>query len=227
MPQTNPTEPAESLLAASLLAATGGLLDAFVYLDHGHVFANAMTGNVVLLGIALVTGDFHQALRHLAPLAAFLAGVFVARIVRDQLGRHAAIGGLALEIVVLFLASLLPGSFPQMAYTAIIAFVSAFQITSFRRAGSFSYNSTFVTGNLRDVALGLYDRLAGPANETREEGGSHASHLGLVCFFFLLGGCLGAWGAPRLADHTLCLAQPLLLAVLALHFTRSKAVQST
>lgn len=225
MPQTTPTEPAESLLAATLLAATGGLLDAFVYLNHGHVFANAMTGNVVLLGIALVTRDFHQAFRHVAPLAAFLAGVFLARIVHDHLGRYAAIAGLTLEIAVLFAVSLLPDSFPQMPFTAIIAFVSAFQITSFRRAGGFSYNSTFVTGNLRDVALGFYDRVAGSTPETRQEGSSHARHLGLVCACFLLGGGLGAWAAPRLANQTLWLAQPFLMAVVALHFSRSQTVK--
>lgn len=225
MPQTTPIEPAESLLAATLLAATGGLLDAFVYLNHGHVFANAMTGNVVLLGIALTTGDLHQALRHITPLCAFLAGVFVARFIHDQLGRNAAIAGLTLEIAVLFAVSLFPLTFPQMAFTAIVAFVSAFQITSFRRAGSFSYNSTFVTGNLRDVALGVYDRFAAPSLVTRTEGGSHAFHLGLVCLFFLIGACLGAWAGPHLANHTLWLAEPFLLTVVALHLGRKAVTQ--
>ena len=220
MPQTTPTEPAESLLAASLLAATGGLLDAFVYLNHGHVFANAMTGNVVLLGIAFVTGDFQQALRHIAPIVSFFAGVFIARIVHDHLGRHASVAGLTLEICVLAAVSLLPANFPQMVFTAIIAFVSSFQITSFRRAGGFSYNSTFVTGNLRDVALGIYDWRTSADAETRHEGSNHARSLGLVCLLFLAGACIGAWGAPHLGNHTLWLAQPLLLGVAALHFSR-------
>jgi uncharacterized membrane protein YoaK (UPF0700 family) len=43
---------------AMLLATTGGLLDAVVYLNHGHVFANAMTGNVIFLGIAAVGRDW-------------------------------------------------------------------------------------------------------------------------------------------------------------------------
>jgi hypothetical protein len=36
-----------------------------------------------------------------------------------------------------------------MTFTAIIAFVSAFQVTSYPRVERFFYNSTFVTGNLR------------------------------------------------------------------------------
>jgi len=39
---------------AMLLATTGGLLDAVVYLNYGHVFANTMTGNVIFLGIAFL-----------------------------------------------------------------------------------------------------------------------------------------------------------------------------
>ena len=53
-----------------LLATTGGLLDAIVYLNHGHVFANAMTGNVIFLGIAILGRDWVDIVPHLVPLAA-------------------------------------------------------------------------------------------------------------------------------------------------------------
>src|ERR1700730_1422623 len=58
-----------SLRVAALLAAAGGFLDAFTYVGHGHVFANAMTGNVVLLAVSAVSGDGRQALAHLLPIA--------------------------------------------------------------------------------------------------------------------------------------------------------------
>ena len=38
----------------ALLAAAGGLLDAYTYLSRGGVFANAETGNMVLFGICLI-----------------------------------------------------------------------------------------------------------------------------------------------------------------------------
>ena len=41
----------ESFAAAALLALSGGLLDAYTYLCRGGVFANAQTGNMVLLAI--------------------------------------------------------------------------------------------------------------------------------------------------------------------------------
>jgi hypothetical protein len=47
-----------SAVMASVLATTaGGAMDAWVYLAHGHVFANAQTGNIVLMGVALAGGD--------------------------------------------------------------------------------------------------------------------------------------------------------------------------
>ena len=41
----------ELLLIAWLLALVGGYLDAYAYLAHGKVFANAQTGNVVFLAV--------------------------------------------------------------------------------------------------------------------------------------------------------------------------------
>jgi uncharacterized membrane protein YoaK (UPF0700 family) len=58
-PQDTFVRPA-ALPDALLLAATGGLLDAVVYLNHGHVFANAMTGNVIFLAIATLGRDWTE-----------------------------------------------------------------------------------------------------------------------------------------------------------------------
>jgi uncharacterized membrane protein YoaK (UPF0700 family) len=226
MSPTAQPEPAEPLLAAALLAATGGLLDAFVYLNHGHVFANAMTGNVVLLGISVLDRDPNQAVRHLAPLGAFFCGVLTSRFVRDRLGHRARFYGILLEISVLLFASLLPGGFPEMAYTGLIAFVASYQITSFRRVGGLSYSSTFVTGNLRDMAVGLYDASAPLDPDTgvgqRRISLQNARSLGLICLSFLIGVTAGAFSAPRLANHTLWLAEPPLIAVLLLLYSAKK-----
>jgi len=226
MSPTAQPEPAEPLAAAMLLAATGGLLDAFVYLNHGHVFANAMTGNVVLLGISVLDRDPSQAVRHIAPLGAFFCGVLTSRLVRDRLGHSARFYGLLLEITVLLFASLLPGGFPEMAYTGLIAFVASYQITSFRRVGGLSYSSTFVTGNLRDMAVGLYDASASRDRETRKLNLRNARSLGLICLCFLIGVSAGAFSAPRLGNHTLWIAEPLLIAVLLLLYARTKRQSS-
>ncbi len=217
---SSPSPQAASLPDALCLAAAGGLLDAVVYLDHGHVFANAMTGNVVFLGIALLGRNWREIIPHLVPLAGFFAGVASSRHLRTRLPRRAALLGLAFETLTLFALSFFPHGFPQMAFTCIVAYVGAFQVASFRHVDRFSFNSTFVTGNLRDVADGLYqawDRRASP--EDREKGRAEARDLSLICLSFLAGAVLGAWAAPHLGNHAFLLAEPLLLAVL-LHTLR-------
>ena len=42
---------------------------------RGKVFANAQTGNIVLLSTHLFEGDWGQALRYLVPVLAFLLGI--------------------------------------------------------------------------------------------------------------------------------------------------------
>lgn len=41
----------ESIELAAILAFSGGLMDAYSYLARGKVFANAQTGNILLLGV--------------------------------------------------------------------------------------------------------------------------------------------------------------------------------
>jgi uncharacterized membrane protein YoaK (UPF0700 family) len=227
MPPIDPAPQPAALPDAMLLAATGGLLDAVVYLNHGHVFANAMSGNVIFLGIAVLGRAWGDIVPHLVPLAGFFAGVLSSKHLRVRLGLRSVLLGLALEIVAIFILGWLPGSFPEMAFTGIIAYVAAFQVASFRRVDRFAYNSTFITGNLRDVAEGLYEALTPNSTpETREKGLSQARALSLICLCFLGGAILGAWSAPRFGNHSLWLAEPFLLAVAVLSFRRPVAPAS-
>jgi uncharacterized membrane protein YoaK (UPF0700 family) len=227
MQRQDSVQPA-ALLDAMLLAATGGLLDVLVFLLHGHVFANSMTGNVVFLGIAMLGRDWADIVPLLFPLAGFFLGVLTSKHLRTRLGIHSVLLGLALEIVTIFTLGWLPVSFHHMAFSGIIAYVAAFQVASFRRVDRFAYNSTFMTGNLRDVAEGLYEALTSNSTaETREKGLSQARDLGLICLCFLLGAILGAWAAPRFANRSLWFAEPFLLAVALLTFRRPFAAAAS
>jgi uncharacterized membrane protein YoaK (UPF0700 family) len=211
----------DHLLDAVLLATAGGLIDAIVYLNHGHVFANAMTGNVIFLGIAFTTRNWSYVVPHFIPLVGFVAGVLTSKQLRSLHNRFVLLG-LGLEIVTIFALGWLPASFPEILFTGTIAYVAAIQVASFRRVDRFAYNSTFLTGNLRDVAEGLYDALTPNSTpEIREKGLSQARHLGLICLFFLAGAIFGAWAAPRFGNHSLWLAEPALLAV-AFHVLRNR-----
>lgn len=211
---------ASTLTSAGLLACAGGLLDAVVYLNHGKVFANAMTGNVIFLGIETIDHDYSGIIPHSAPIVAFLLGVIAARLLRHVPLASSAVLTLALEIIALIAVGFFPRDYPQLAFTMTIAFVSAFQVTTFRRVGRFTYNSTFITGNLRDMAEGFYDFLFADDPALSRQGRARASKMGVVCFAFLAGAAAGAWVAPRFPDHAVWFAEPMLLAVLALTLLR-------
>ncbi len=128
---------------------------------------------------------------------------------RGRLGPRSVLLGLILEIAAVFALGWVPGSFPDMAFTGIIAYVAAFQVASFRRVDQFAYNSTFMTGNLRDVAEGIYDAFTpGASPEVREKGRAQAWDLGLICLCFLAGAILGAWAARRYGNRSLWFAEP-------------------
>ena len=61
----------------AFLTLSGGFQDAYTFFTRGRVFANAQTGNMVLLGLRLSEGRWHEALRYLIPISAFAAWVFL------------------------------------------------------------------------------------------------------------------------------------------------------
>ena len=75
----------ESLRLAILLTLSGGFMDAYSYICRDGVFANAQTGNILLTGVELSTGDWMQALCHFCPVLAFTLGIAAADLVRFRL----------------------------------------------------------------------------------------------------------------------------------------------
>lgn len=57
----------ESIRLGMLLAISGGFMDAYSYIARDHVFANAQTGNMLLLGVSLSEGNFQSAARYFSP----------------------------------------------------------------------------------------------------------------------------------------------------------------
>ena len=74
----------ESFLTAVFLSLSGGLQDAYTYLFRGKVFANAQTGNIVLLSAHIMDGQWGMVLHYFIPLCAFAFGVLVAERMRER-----------------------------------------------------------------------------------------------------------------------------------------------
>jgi len=67
-------------MSLALLSFASGITDATAFLKLGTVFTSAMTGNTVLLGIALGQGRFVQATRAFDAFSSFLLGAALAAV---------------------------------------------------------------------------------------------------------------------------------------------------
>ena len=143
-----------------LLTVTGGFLDAYTYLCRGKAFANAQTGNIVLLGVKLAEGQFDALLHYLIPILAFALGVVVAELTRRRFRSHPAIHWrqivIALEIAILGLVALLPTGEWDTAANVLVSFVCAVQVQSFRKIRGNPCATTMCTGNRRSGTCLLY-----------------------------------------------------------------------
>lgn len=192
-------QPSESFLVAALPAISGGFLDAYTYVCRGGVFANAQTGNLVLLAVRLSEQRLGEALRYLAPVAAFSLGVVLAELIRERLPssqwfhwRHLV---LLLEVAVLAAAAALPLGEGDQPVNVMVSFVCAMQAEAFRKVRGQPFASTMCTGNLRSGTDLLY---RGVRTGDRKLVGRALRYFGVIgCFMAgaALGGVLSArWG---------------------------------
>lgn len=193
-----------TLEVGALLAAAGGFLDGFTYAGHGHVFANAMTGNVVLLGINCFSGAWQEGLRHLQAILAFVVGVCTAQAIqlrsKRRAGNSSYLAVLLLEIIVLLTLSLLPAATADIQFTTSIAFASAVQVQTFREVHGHSYTSTFATGNLRTLSEAAFTWFVEGYNQ---ETARVARDFSVICLAFLVGAASGGFAVQAFGNRAL------------------------
>ena len=197
------------------LSAVGGCLDAFTYVGHGRVFANAMTGNVVLLAVHAAGRQWDQALRHVPPLVTFLIGVASVRVLGlprlRALVPERALIVLAIEIAAFFSLAWLPPASYNFLTVIVICFVASLQTATFRQINQVSYNSTFTTGNLRTLSESFFDWAIYPK---RPEARKLTRDFAAICAAFFLGALAGGLLTPVLHNKVLLLVTAALAGVL-------------
>lgn len=200
---------AERLATGLGLAVVGGFLDTYTYFTRGGVFANAQTGNLVLLGISAARGELYRAGQYLIPVLAFALGVVATEGLRARRGAgdwQRTV--LLLEAAILAVVGLLPPAFPDFVVNVTVSFLCSMQVNSFRLLEGMPYATTMCTGNLRSCAYHLGQRLfAGERAGTRR-----AARYLWVMLAFCAGAALGVpatqWAGGRAV--WLCVL-PLLL----------------
>lgn len=183
------TPAGERLFPVALLTLSGGLQDAYTYFCRGHVFANAQTGNIVLLGQSLFSGSLSQAGRYLLPLLAFALGVAAAEYIRTRPNRRLGWQQQVLlwEIALLAAVGFLPPSM-DLAANALVSFSCAMQVQAFRRVEGFAFASTMCIGNLRGGTDALCAFLRTRDRQERKKAGLYFT----VILLFALGAGAGS-----------------------------------
>ncbi len=212
----------ESIRLGTMLALTGGFLDAYSYLIRGKVFANAVTGNIVLTGLNLADGNYSQSLHNLIPVLSFAFGVFVAELIREKFdnfaGQHWKEWILWAEVLVVLIAGFMPQEMNSFVNFSI-AFVCAMQVEAFRKIRGKAFATTMCTGNLRSgtelLSVGIFKKDAQKKHA--------AMHYYWIDVVFCAGAIIGYYLCRQFAEKSIwfCLVT-LLFALLYINWEQRK-----
>jgi uncharacterized membrane protein YoaK (UPF0700 family) len=181
-----------AMLPACILAAIAGYADTVGYLKFG-AFAGLMTGNTVLLGIALAGDEPSRGLHYGSIILAFFCGVVTSRILLR--GHCPPAGALALAAAMLVLCTVYPAPFGA----EILAFAMGAQNAAATRFGRVTLNTVFITGNLQKFGEGIVGLLLPGQGRHGEPPPGDVAIFGLVWLLYGVGAALGAVAQAWLA----------------------------
>lgn len=203
----------EMFLIGGLLAVVGGFLDAYTFVLRGGVFANAQTGNIVLLAVNTARGAFYQASYYLIPILAFAIGVYIAEIIKTSFTKKLFIKWehfvIIIETVLLFIIGYIPLNVPHGIVNVMISLICSIQVNSFRKIDGIPYASTMCTGNLRSC----FENLFKYTHYKNKDGlKSCIKYIGVI-LMFILGAFIGAALSKCIGYHCIWFCDIILLAV--------------
>lgn len=209
----------ESFLTAVFLSLSGGLQDAYTYLFRGKVFANAQTGNIVLLSANLMDGNWERVLHYLVPLCAFALGVLTAEKMQEHFREMRTLHWRQLVVLgeglLLFLVGFLPQEQNLLA-NAIVSFACAMQVQAFRKVHGYPFASTMCIGNLRS---GMDALVAFGHTHDKNALWKSLQYFAII-FIFALGAGIGTQCVGIFGERTIWLSCALLLVSLCFMFIK-------
>ena len=216
----------DKFITGSILAFVGGFLDAYTYICRGQVFANAQTGNIVLLGVKLSEEDFTEAIHYTTPIIACVIGIVIANIIKNKYRdkelvhwRQIIVG---LELLMLFVVANIPQGRWDFLANIVVSFVCSLQVESFRKVNGYAYASTMCTGNLRSATERLFTYV-----RTRDKKELKASfHYYGIIMFFIIGAAIGAIVTGMISVKAVYVAAVGLMVVLLMMFQKSEELES-
>lgn len=207
--------------SAVFIILSGGFQDAYTYFCRGGVFANAQTGNIVLMAAALFRGEWGMVTKYLVPVLSFLLGIAVAELVhvhyRKQEKIHWRQIVLIEEIILLFAVGFIPEYLDPLA-NALVSFVCALQVQTFHKIHGHPYASTMCIGNMRSGMESLCAYFRSRDRETLTRALTYFGVIGV----FAAGAGIGSVLSGVMGFGTIWICCGLLLISFCLMFIRER-----
>lgn len=148
----------DNIVIGISLSLVGGFLDAYSYLLKGRVFANAQTGNIVLLFISVANRELDKSFKYILPITIFALGIFISEFLKNKhyvknYTRMTAV--LLFEVAILAVIGLLGTYLHHDIVNSIISFVAALQVSNFDKVDGNPISTTMITGNLKSSMMNL------------------------------------------------------------------------
>ena len=212
-------EESESIVLGTLLAISGGLMDAYSYILRGQVFANAQTGNILFLGIYLCSGQWREVIHYLFPVAGFTAGIFISELM--HLSRlHPVHWKQTILLAEAFLLLLVPFIPLDLWANSLTSFVCGMQVQTFRKLRGHPFATTMCIGNLRSGTVSVVNWLCHREDHHLRAAGAYY----YVIFCFVIGAVIGNALAPVTGLFTIAGCTVLLMVSwVILHFQHRKS----
>ena len=192
----------EAFRTVMFLSASGGLQDAYTYIGRGKVFANAQTGNIVLMSQSLFDGDLSRFAHYFIPVLSFALGVAAAECIRLRWRQARRIHWRQLvvlaEIVLLFEVGFFPAGW-DIGANALVSFASTMCICNLRSG----MDALVAFGHTHDKNA-LWKSL----------------HYFAIIFIFALGAGIGTQCVGIFGERTIWLSCALLLVSLCFMFIK-------
>lgn len=212
-------EESESIVLGTLLAISGGLMDAYSYILRGQVFANAQTGNILFLGIYLCSGQWREVIHYLFPVAGFTAGIFISELM--HLSRlHPVHWKQTILLAEAFLLLLVPFIPLDLFANSLTSFVCGMQVQTFRKLRGHPFATTMCIGNLRSGTVSAVNWLCHREDHHLRAAGAY--YYVILCF--VIGVVIGNALAPVTGLFTIAGCTVLLMVSwVILHFQHRKS----
>ena len=212
----------ESIELGIILALAGGFMDVYSYIGRDHVFANAQTGNILLVGVSISEGNWALAGRYFFPVVSFAVGIMLADLVHERFGSviHWRQVTVFFEAVILLGVSFIPGGGYNLLANCLTSFACGMQVESFRKIHGHGIATTMCIGNLRNALQNVDDYIITHRRGFLENG---VLYFGVI-FTFVFGAVLGNWCIERMGLHAIGWRACCCLSRLALCLSTASAI---